>query len=376
MTSYPLDIRIIAYGSFAARVESATISAFELELDMKVTVFSTKKYDAEFLEAANLASGRHHEIIFLEARLTDSTASLAQGSEAVCAFVNDKLDRPSLEELARGGTRLIALRSAGFNHVDMNAAKELDIVIARVPAYSPASIAEHTLAIILSLNRKIHRAYVRVREGNFALDGLLGFDLGKKTIGIVGTGQIGMAVARILNGFGCRIIAFDPVPNPELSALGGNYVPMVELLATSDVITLHCPLTPETFHLIDAEAIASAKHGFMLVNTSRGAVADTRAIIAGLKSGAIGYLGLDVYEEEDDLFFEDLSEQLIQDDVFARLLTFPNVLITGHQAFFTEEAMTAIATTTIENVSSFEDTGSPTYQVSVERLANQSSRSC
>ena len=342
---------------------------------MKVTVFSTKKYDAEFLEAANLASGRHHEIVFLEARLSDSTASLARASEAVCAFVNDKLDRASLEELAKGGTQLIALRSAGFNHVDLNAAKELDIAVARVPAYSPAAIAEHTLAIILSLNRKVHRAYARVREGNFALDGLLGFDLCKKTIGIVGTGQIGMAVARILHGFGCRIIAFDPVSNSEMSAIGGDYVSMPELFATSDIITLHCPLTPETFHLIDAEAIESAKHGFMLVNTSRGAVADTRAIIAGLKSGAIGYLGLDVYEEEEDLFFEDLSEQLIQDDVFARLLTFPNVLVTGHQAFFTEDAMTAIATTTIENISSFEDTGSPAHQVSVERLVHQTPRS-
>ena len=338
---------------------------------MKVTVFSTKRYDAKFLEAANLASGRSHEFIFIEARLADSTARLAHGSEAVCAFVNDKLDRASLEELAKGGTRLIALRSAGFNHVDLNAAKELDIAVARVPAYSPAAIAEHTVAIILSLNRKIHRAYMRVREGNFSLDGLLGFDLGKKTIGIVGTGQIGMAVSRILHGFGCRIIAYDPVPNSELASLGGDYVPMAELLATSDIISLHCPLTPETCHLIDAQAIASAKHGFMLVNTSRGAVADTRAIIAGLKSGAIGYLGLDVYEEEEDLFFEDLSEQLIQDDVFARLLTFPNVLITGHQAFFTEEAMTAIAATTIENISSFEDTGRPVHPVSVERLARR-----
>lgn len=342
---------------------------------MKVTVFSTKKYDAEFLEAANSASGRPHEMIFLEARLTGSTARLAHGSAAVCAFVNDRLDRASLEELAQGGTRLVALRSAGFNHVDLNAAKELDIAVARVPAYSPAAIAEHTVAIILSLNRKIHRAYARVREGNFSLDGLLGFDLGKKTIGIVGTGQIGMAVARILHGFGCRIIAYDPVPNPELASLGGDYVPMPELLARSDIISLHCPLTPETCHLIDAEAIASARHGFMLINTSRGAVADTRAIIAGLKSGAIGHLGLDVYEEEDDLFFEDMSEQLIQDDVFARLLTFPNVLITGHQAFFTEEAMTAIAGTTIENISSFEDTGRPVHPVSVERLARRTPRS-
>lgn len=336
---------------------------------MKVAIFSSKNYDREFLGAANLAADERHELFFLDPKLNADTASLARGAQAVCVFVNDTLDRETLDVLATQGIRLIALRSAGFNHVDLNAAHELDIVVARVPAYSPTSVAEHTVAIIMSLNRKIHRAYARVREGNFALDGLLGFDLGCRTVGIVGTGKIGMAVARILKGFGCNIVAFDPVPNPELEVVGGAYVSMPELLAASDIITLHCPLTPETLHLINAAAIAATKPGVMLINTSRGAVADARALIDGLKSGRIGYLGLDVYEEEGDLFFEDLSDQMIKDDVFARLLTFPNVLITGHQAFFTAEAMTAIASTTIENISSFEDTGHPRYPVSKERIA-------
>ena len=336
---------------------------------MRVAVFSTKSYDRQFLEEANQARGASHDLIFLEPRLSAQTASLAMHADAVCAFVNDQLDRATLTVLAAQGIRLIALRSAGFNHVDLAAARELGVAVARVPAYSPHAIAEHTVALILSLNRKIHRAYARVREGNFALDGLLGFDLRGRTVGIIGTGKIGMAVARIMTGFGCRILAHDPAPNPELEACGGSYVGMDELLTASDIITLHCPLNLATRHVIDPAAVARMKPGVMLINTSRGAVVDTQAVIAGLKSGAIGYLGLDVYEEEADLFFEDLSDQMIHDDVFARLLTFPNVLITGHQGFFTADAMAAIAAVTIENLTSYEQTGRAVHQLSIEAAA-------
>jgi D-lactate dehydrogenase len=258
---------------------------------------------------------------------------------------------------------MIALRSAGFNHVDLGAAASAGIAVARVPAYSPHAVAEHTVALILRLNRKMHRAFNRVREGNFALDGLLGFDLHGKTVGIVGTGKIGEIVARILNGFGCRLLAFDPDPNPACVALGVEYVALDDLFANSDVITLQCPLTPQTHHMVDRDAIARMKPGVMLINTSRGAVVDTSALIAGLKQGRVGSVGLDVYEEEADLFFEDLSNTFIEDDVFARLLTFPNVLITGHQAFFTHEALSAIAETTIANLSAFERDGAPIHPV-------------
>jgi D-lactate dehydrogenase len=339
------------------------------DLAMKVVVFSTKRYDRDFLQTANSDAGAGHRLEFQEPRLGPGTAALAHGAEAVCAFVNDRLDRTTLEALAAGGTRLVALRCAGFNNVDLGAARDVGILVGRVPAYSPQSVAEHTIGLILSLNRKIHKAYARVREGNFALDGLLGFDLSGCTVGIVGTGQIGVAVARILLGFGCRLLACDPVPNPEFEALGGRYAEFVELLPEADIVTLHCPLTPETHHLIGAEAIMLMKPGAMLINTSRGATIDTKAVVAGLKAGRIGYLGLDVYEEEADLFFENLSEQMIRDDVFARLLTFPNVLITGHQGFFTSNAMAAIARTTIDNITSFERTGSPAHPVSVERIA-------
>jgi D-lactate dehydrogenase len=336
---------------------------------MKVAVFGTRPYDRRFLEEANAAVGGAHALDFLEPRLGAGTATLAEGAEAVCAFVNDRLDRPVLERLAGGGVGIVALRCAGFNNVDLVAAQDLAIVVARVPAYSPHSVAEHTVALILALNRHIHRAYARVREGNFALDGLLGFDLHGRTIGIVGTGKIGISTARIMCGFGCRILGFDPERDPEFEALGADYVSLDALLERSDVVSLHCPLTPRTHHLIDAEAVARMKQGVMLINTSRGAVIDTKAVIAGLKSGRIGHLGLDVYEEEGDLFFENLSDQMIQDDIFARLLTFPNVLITGHQAFFTAEALRAIADTTIANLTSFAETGRAVHEVSVERLA-------
>ncbi|EHJ63018.1 2-hydroxyacid dehydrogenase [Novosphingobium pentaromativorans] len=336
---------------------------------MKVAVFSTKPYDREFLTQANQIKRADHELRFLEPRLSIETAALVHDATAVCGFVNDVLDRPVLRMLAAGGIRLVALRCAGFNNVDLVAARELGITVARVPAYSPEAVAEHTVALMLSLNRNIHRAYARVREGNFALDGLLGFDLKGRTIGIVGTGRIGICVARIMTGFGCKVLGADPRHAAEFTGLGGRYTHMDELLSRSDIITLHCPLTPETRHLIDAEAIGAMKQGVMIINTGRGALVETRALIRGLKSGKIGHVGLDVYEEESDLFFENLSEQIIQDDIFARLLTFPNVLITGHQAFFTREALTAIAETTIGNITQFERAGQPTHPVSVEMLA-------
>ncbi|SDY63840.1 2-hydroxyacid dehydrogenase [Citreimonas salinaria] len=327
---------------------------------MRVTVFSTKPYDERYLKTAN---GGAHDLIFLDMRLSPKTAPLANGGDAVCAFVNDDLGPDVVGELARSGIRFVALRSAGFNHVDLAAAASAGIAIGRVPAYSPHAVAEHTLALILTLDRKLHRAYNRVREGNFALDGLLGFDLHGKTVGIIGTGQIGGIVARILKGFGCELLAYDPNENPACLDLGVRYVTLDELLGQSDIVTLQCPLTPQTHHLIDAEAIARMKPGVMLINTSRGAVIDTTALIAGLKDGTIGSVGLDVYEEEADLFFEDQSQTFIRDDVFARLLTFPNVLVTGHQGFFTHEALTAIARTTVDNISAFERDGAPVHPV-------------
>jgi D-lactate dehydrogenase len=334
---------------------------------MKVAVFSTKRHDRESLSTANTAAGQPHQLSFFEAHLDASTAALATGAPAVCPFVNDRVDRAALTGLREHGVKLIALRSAGFNNVDLNSAEEFGIRVARVPAYSPWAVAEHATALILALNRKTHRAYARIREGNFALDGLLGFDLHGRTVGLVGVGRIGLVVARIMSGFGCTIVAHDPERNPELEALGGRYASLDELFSSSDIISLHCPLTPETRHLIDKAALDRMKRGVMLINTSRGAVVDTKALIDGLKSGRIGYLGLDVYEEEGDLFFEDLSDQLIRDDVFARLLTFPNVLITGHQGFFTAEALRAIAETTIANLTAFEATGTPMHEVTAEK---------
>jgi D-lactate dehydrogenase len=318
---------------------------------MKVAIFSAKPYDRTFLDRAN---GGRHELLFFEARLSAETSLLAAGFPTVCAFVNDRLDADVLRRLAVGGTRHVALRSAGFNHVDLEAARAAGIRITRVPAYSPHAVAEHTVGLILALNRKVHRAYARVREGNFALEGLLGFDLCGKTAGIVGTGKIGAVVARILAGFGCRLLAYDTRPDPECKALGVAYRPLDDVFAQSDIVTLHCPLNDATHHLIDAAALARMKPGAMLINSGRGALIDTRAVIEALKSGHLGHLGLDVYEEEGPLFFEDRSSRVIQDDVFARLLTFPNVLVTGHQAFFTEEALTAIAETTLANVTAFE----------------------
>ena len=333
---------------------------------MRIVVYSAKPYDRQFLDEAARPGT---DLQYCEARLSPETVALADGAVAICAFVNDDLSRPVLEKLAGMGVRLVALRCAGFNQVDLATAEKLGLTIARVPAYSPYAVAEHTMALILSLNRKIHRAYNRVREGNFALDGLLGFDLHGKTVGIVGTGKIGAIFARIAAGFGCRLIGHDLRPNPDCEALGITYVTLEELFRTSDIVALMCPLTRETRHLIRRETLPLLKKGVMLINTSRGAIIDTPAAITGLKDGTIGSLGIDVYEEEADLFFEDLSNDVLRDDVFARLLTFPNVLVTGHQGFFTQEALKNIADTTIGNIESFVDTGKALHAVSTEQLA-------
>ena len=333
---------------------------------MKIAVFSTKSYDQKFLEAAN--GFYNHDLLFFEPHLTRETCGLASGSKGVCVFVNDILDAEALTALKHQGTDLVALRCAGFNNVDLVKAGELGITVVRVPAYSPEAVAEHTLALILSLNRKIHRAHARVREGNFSLEGLLGFNLSSKTVGIIGTGKIGTALAKIIKGFGCQILAHDPYPSSECNAIGVKYTPLSDLFRESDIISLHCPLTPETYHLINSDALNVMKPGVLLINTSRGAVIDTRAVIKALKSGKIGFLGLDVYEEEEGLFFKDLSDQVIQDDLFARLLTFPNVLITGHQAFFTREALEAIAETTLSNITDFEKSGSSVNQITADRI--------
>lgn len=327
---------------------------------MRIALFSAKPYDGTFFKRAN--KDKRHTLSFFEARLTEDTARLAAHYDAVCAFVNDCLDASVLQQLHDGGTRLVALRSAGFNHVDLTAADQLGITVARVPAYSPYAVAEHAVALLLSLNRQTYRAYNRVREGNFSLNGLLGFDLHGKTVGVIGTGQIGLIFADIMHGFGCRIVASDPFPDPQAKPFV-EYVPLTTLYAQADIISLHCPLTPDTHHLIDAEAIAQMKDGVMLINTGRGRVVDTQAVIAGLKSGKIGHLGLDVYEEEEQLFFEDLSQGVIDDDQFMRLTTFHNVLITGHQAFFTHEALTNIAETTLANIDAFESGQGTLHQV-------------
>lgn len=321
---------------------------------MNVAFFSTKKYDQASFLAAN--ADRHH-IRFLEPHLGPETVALARGSDAVCVFVNDTIDAEVLEEQSRLGVRFVALRCAGFNNVDLAAAARLGIGVCRVPAYSPHAVAEYTVALMLTLNRQIHRAYNRVREGNFSLEGLMGFDFHGRTVGLIGTGKIGAIVAKIVLGLGCKVVAYDPFPNKECVALGVDFVRLDQLFSQANIITLHCPLTPENHHLISDAALAKMRDGVMIINTSRGALIDTRAVIEALKSGRVGYLGLDVYEEEGDLFFEDLSDTIIADDLFTRLLTFPNVLITGHQAFFTRNAMDNIAATTVANLTEFETTG-------------------
>lgn len=331
---------------------------------MRVAVYSTRPWDEAYLRAANTS----HDLAFLEPKLDATTALLAEGADAVCVFVNDTVDRPVIESLDRLGVTTIALRSAGFNHVDLTAAADHSMTVVRVPAYSPHAVAEHTVGLALTLNRRIHRAHNRVRDGDFRLEGLLGVDFVNKRAGVVGTGKIGQIVARILKGFDMDVVAHDPFPAEEVTELGIEYVDLPTLFRTSDLITLHCPLTPETFHLIDQQSIELMQRSPMVVNTSRGALIDTAAAIDGLKDGRIGSLAIDVYEEEGDLFFEDLSDTVIRDDVFSRLQTLPNVLITGHQAFFTVEAVEQIAATTIANLDAIE-AGEPTgTEVTVELL--------
>lgn len=328
---------------------------------MKTAIFSTKTFEKPFLIAANQQNS--HGLVFFENKLDEQTAILAAGFPAISCFVTDNLSAPVLTLLAQNGTRLIALRSAGFNHVDLPAAKKLGLTVARVPAYSPYAVAEFAVGLILTLNRKIHRAYHLVKEQNFLLTHLLGFDLHGKTVGIIGTGKIGSVFAKIMNGFGCNLLAFDPLPSKECSAMGVKYVTLKELYQQSDIISLHCPLNNETKHLINEQALASMKKGVMLINTGRGALIDTKAVIEALKKGVIGYLGIDVYEEEENLFFQDLSDVVIQDDVFTRLQTFPNVIITGHQAFFTKEALTNIAKTTLNNITAFEKGSAEIFKI-------------
>ena len=320
-----------------------------IDIGMICAVFDTKPYDREFLTAA--AAGTDVELRFLEFRLSPQSLPTAEGAECVCIFVNDKADRPVLEALAAQGTKHIALRCAGFNNVDLDAAKELGLTVTRVPAYSPYAVAEHTLALLLTLNRKIHRAFNRVREQNFSLNGLVGFDLHGKTVGIVGTGKIGQITAQIFRGFGCEVIAFDAFPDEKWAAEQQiRYTDFPELLAASDIISLHVPLFPETFHLLDEKTFSMMKPGVFIINTSRGKLIDTHALIGKLKSGLIGGVALDVYEEEEGIFFEDLSGCVLQDDDLSRLLTFPNVLITSHQAFLTQEALHEISRVTVENI--------------------------
>lgn len=314
-----------------------------------IAVYDTKPYDREFMMAA--AEAGKMDWVFHEFRLTAETAATARGSTVVCGFVNDRIDRGCLETLADAEIRHVALRCAGFNNVDLDAARELRIAVTRVPAYSPHAVAEHTVALVLTLNRRIHRAWNRVRELNFSLNGLVGFDLHGKTCGIVGTGRIGRVTAEIFHGFGMRVIAHDPFPMSDWAASHGiEYRPLADLLSRSDIVSLHLPLTPQTHHLVNAESISQFKPGAMLVNTSRGKLIDTTAVIDALKQGRLGGLAIDVYEEEEGVFFEDLSGQVLQDDELSRLLTFPNVLVTAHQAFLTREALGEIARVTVENV--------------------------
>jgi len=322
---------------------------------MKIAFFDTRRFDREAFSNWNGKTDHRHELTFLEPRLTVKTAQLATGFACACCFVNDDLGARTLEHLSQGGVRLVALRSAGYNHVDLRAADRLGLRVVRVPAYSPHAVAEHAVALLLAVNRKIHRAHNRVRELNFSLEGLVGHDVFGKVIGVVGTGRIGSAFARIMHGFGCTVFAFDPHPNEELRKEGiATYVDLDEIYRRSHAISLHIPLTPQSHHMINEESLSKMRQGVYLVNTSRGALIDSRALIRALKSGKVGAAGLDVYEEEEGIFFQDLSDEVMRDDTLARLLTFPNVLVTAHQAFLTHEALGQIARTTLENITAFE----------------------
>ncbi|KAK9461226.1 uncharacterized protein V1516DRAFT_675333 [Lipomyces oligophaga] len=319
------------------------------ERTAEVAVFSVKKYDIEHLEPEFDKIGV--KVTFLQTQLNDETVSLAEGYPAICIFVNDNLTAANLELLKKSGLRFVLLRCAGFNNVDIAAAHRLGIRVARVPAYSPYAVAEFAVGLMLMLNRKLHKAYARVREGNFSLEGLTGFDMYGKRVGIIGTGKIGLLTGRICAGFGCEVVCYDPYPNPAGAAeVGMKYIALDELLATSDIISLHCPLTPDTFHMINDESIDAMKDNVMIINTSRGGLVDTVALIRYLKSGKIGQVGMDVYENESGMYFEDSSDDVMQDDTMSRLLTFPNVCITGHQAFLTREALMNIASTTAQNL--------------------------
>ena len=317
---------------------------------MIISLFSAQSYDRTYFDRFN----KTHEIRYLETTLNEQTVALAKGSQAICPFVNDKITEGVIVQLAEMGVKLIALRSAGFNNVDLAAAKKHGLTVVRVPAYSPYAVAEYAVGLILTLNRKIHKAYNRVREGNFSLEHLTGFDLFGKTVGVVGTGKIGQVFCRIMRGFGCRVVAFDIVENKALITEGVAYVSLNDLLKQADIVSLHCPLNDATHYLINAESLAAMKRGAMLINTGRGGLIDTKAVIEALKTGQLAYLGIDVYEQESELFPHDFSESVIQDDVILHLLAFPNALVTAHQAFFTEEALTQIAQITLRNVDCFE----------------------
>lgn len=318
---------------------------------MKIAFFSTESYDRDFFEKHNKNYG--YDLIFYEGRLTHQTSLLLKDIPVVCVFVNDKIDYSLLQQLAAQGVRLIALRCAGFNNVDLAAANEFNIKVVRVPAYSPHAVAEHALAMIMTLNRKIHKSFNRIREQNFSLNGLLGFDLYRKTAGVIGTGNIGEVFCRIMRALGCQVLAYDIQKNTQLEEAGVRYASLKELFTESHIISLHCPLNEHTRYMINEDTIGQMKKGVMLINTSRGALIDTKAVINGLKSQQIGYLGIDVYEQEENLFFRNLSDEIIQDDVIARLMSFPNVLITSHQGFFTFEALSQIAETTLSNIKAF-----------------------
>lgn len=330
---------------------------------MKVTFFSTQPYDSKAFEASN--TNYSFNIKYLDVQLNEQTASLARGADAVCAFVNDRINGSILKELASVGVKIVALRCAGFNNVDLAAAKEHNIKIVRVPAYSPNAVAEHAVAMIMTLNRKTHKAYNRIREQNFSLNGLLGFDLHGKTIGVIGTGNIGIVFCKIMLGFGCKVLAYDIKENEELQKLGVKYVSIKELLPQADIISLHCPLNEHTKYIINSDAIELMKPHVMVINTSRGGLIDTKAAVKGLKSGKIGSLGIDVYEQEEKLFFRDLSETIIEDDIISRLSSFPNVLITAHQGFFTHEALSQIAETTLNNLKAFKENAALVNEVKI-----------
>ncbi len=334
---------------------------------MKVAVFSTKSYDKEYLDKAN---NNQHELTYFESTLKPRTAKLAESFDVVCVFVNDILSKEVVDQLANMRVKLIVLRSAGFNNVDIQAAHDNNIQVLRVPEYSPSAVAEHAVALILTLNRKTHKAYNRVREGNFSIERLAGFELVGKTVGIIGTGRIGGVFASIMKGFGCKIIAFDKYPNDALRAREIAYHPLDVVFKESDIISLHCPLTPETHRIINKDSLALMKKGAMLINTSRGKLIDTEAAIDALREGQLGYLGIDVYEQEEKLFFKDLSEIIIPDDKISLLMSFPNVLVTSHQAYFTDNALTQIANTTIQNINDYENNRiKPQNEVTMERIS-------